>query len=100
MSVGTFMIVISLYQIIFIVAKNVAISKELINIMGKKNLFIYFSEGKKIHELTNIVNQINHSVSVSQFDPENEPKDMSKEEISDILEFIKEELEKSTHSGN
>lgn len=98
MSVGAFMIIVSLYQIIFIVAKNIAISKELINIMGKQNLFIYFSEGKKIHELTNMVNQINHSVSVSQFDTENEPKDMSKEEINDILEFIKEELEKSNHS--
>jgi hypothetical protein len=98
MSVGAFMIIVSLYQIVFIVAKNIAISKELINIMGKQNLFIYFSEGKKIHELTNIVNQINHSVGVSQFDTEYEPKDMSKEEISDIFEFIKEELEKSNHS--
>jgi hypothetical protein len=94
MSIGAFMMVVSLYQIIFVIAKNVAVYKELINILGKENLFIFFSEGKKIYELTNIVNQINQTVSETQFDIEHKSKDMTKEEINDILEFIKEELDK------
>lgn len=98
MSIASFMIVISLYQIIYLITKNRSIFRELIHQIGEKNFLVYFSEGKQVHELSNIVNNINHNINKEHFNVQTDPKKLSEEELEDIFEFIKDELDKSNIS--
>jgi hypothetical protein len=98
MSIASFMIVISLYQIIYLITKNKSILRELIHQIGEKNFLVYFSEGKQVHELSNIVNNINQNINKEYFDVQTDPKKLSKEELEDIFEFIRDELDRSNTS--
>lgn len=96
LGIGSFLIVIALYQSIYTITKNVAILQELRKTVGEKNFLVHLSEGKKVAELTDIVQQVNKSVEKSNFginDPSSE--DLTKDEISDLLEFIADELQRS-----
>ena len=95
MGVGAFLIVISLYQTVYILSKNMAIYRELVNSLGEKNFLTYLSEGKRVSELTEMVQDINQTVNISKFNlPPSDTEDLSGQEISDIMEFIRDELKK------
>jgi hypothetical protein len=94
--IGSFMIVIALYQSIYTITKNVAILQELRKTAGEKNFLVYLSEGKKVAELADIVQQVNKSVERSNFGiRDTSSEELSKDELSDLLEFIAYELKRS-----
>jgi hypothetical protein len=100
MALGSFLIVVNLYQIVFTLSKNIAIYRETVKVLGEKNFLIHLTEGKKLHELDRVINQVNKSISRSQFDQQYTPEDLSREDINDILTFIREELErKESNTG-
>lgn len=92
MALGSFLIVVNLYQIVFTLSKNIAIYREVVKIIGDKNFIIHLTEGKKLHELDKVINQVNKSVSQSYFYEQDISENLSKEDINDILTFISEEL--------
>ncbi len=91
MSLGSFIVITSLYRTIVIITKNTKIFRELVTVLGDENFIIYFTEGKRIYELSRIINNINRSIHT-----ENRSgvsiDNLSSYEINDILEFIRGEF--------
>ncbi len=96
MGIASFLIIVNLYYVIYLITKDRTIRREVMKIMGKKNFLINLSEAKKTTEIIQVVNEINNKLYNEKFSKmEPSYKELSKEEISDYLEYVRRELDKS-----
>ena len=93
MSLGSFIVISYLYSTIVIITKNTKIFRELVTILGDKNFIIYFTEGKRIFELSSIINELNRSIHKTDDRIGVSNSELSADEIHDIMEFIQGEFQ-------
>ena len=96
MGIGSYLIIVNLYYAIYLITKNVTIRKEVMKTMGEKNFLINLTEAKKTTEILQATKEAHKKINKNNLFEEQSDKELSKDELTDIVEFIRKELEKST----